>query len=137
VQLVLDTNIVVSALIWGGTPYRLLQAATSGDIALFTSPVLLQELRDVLAREHLAARLRQKRASVEQAIGWYGELALCVTPLATPRVVLRDADDDHVIACAITAQVDAIVSGDNDLLSLTQYQGIAMLTPVQAIARIK
>ena len=53
---VLDTNVVVSAVIWGGMPYRLLQAATDGDLELYTSPALLAELRSVLAREHLASR---------------------------------------------------------------------------------
>lgn len=56
-RVVLDTNVVVSALVWGGTSYKLLQAATAGDIELYTSPALLAELREVLAREHLASRL--------------------------------------------------------------------------------
>jgi predicted RNA binding protein YcfA (HicA-like mRNA interferase family) len=50
----LDTNVVVSALVWGGTSYKLLRSATAGDIELVTSPVLLAELRRVLAREPLA-----------------------------------------------------------------------------------
>lgn len=91
-RLVLDTNVIVSALIWGGTPYKLLQAATDGDIELFTSPVLLAELRGVLAREHLASRLVKQRSSVEQAIGFYGELAISVSPLTAPRAVPRDVN---------------------------------------------
>ena len=46
---VLDTNVVVSVLIWGGTPFKLLQAAIDTDIALYTSPALLAGLREVLA----------------------------------------------------------------------------------------
>jgi putative PIN family toxin of toxin-antitoxin system len=58
-QAVLDTNVVVSALIWGGTPFKLLQAATDGYLTLYTSPALLAELREVLTRDHLARRLTQ------------------------------------------------------------------------------
>ena len=54
-------------------------------------------------------------------------LALCVPP----HVVLVDVDDDHVIACAMVARADAIVSGDRDLLDLTEHQGIAILTAAQ------
>jgi len=54
---VLDTNVVVSALIWGGIPFALLEAATEGRIDLITSPVLLAELAEVLNRPHLSARL--------------------------------------------------------------------------------
>lgn len=49
-QAVLDTNIVVSALLWGGTPFKLFELATEGNLTLYTSPALLAELRDVLSR---------------------------------------------------------------------------------------
>ncbi len=83
-RLVLDTNVVVSALIWGGTPLELIGAATAGEIEIYTSPVLLAELRAVLAREHLSSRLEKQRSSAEQAIALYGELAVSVSPLVTP-----------------------------------------------------
>ena len=82
-RLVLDTNVVVSALVWGGVPYRLIEAAAAGDVELVTSPALLAELRDVLGRQHLASRLAQQRSSVEQAIGLYAELAISVSPLVS------------------------------------------------------
>lgn len=139
-RVVLDTNVVVSGLIWGGKPYQLLQAATDGDITLYTSPVLLDELREVLAREHLASRLAKKASpsSVELAVGSYGELAVVVSPLATPKAS-RDPDDDEVLACALAAQADLIVSGDGDLLTLGSFQGIAIVTvtAAQATARIE
>jgi len=135
-KLVLDTNVVVSALLWGGQPYQFIRIATEGNIELFTSEPLLIELRDVLARPHLAQRLTRYRATVEQAIAQYGELTQCVRPLATPRVVSRDADDDHVIAAAVAAQADLIVSGDSHLLSLGSHQGIAIVTVNQALERI-
>ena len=136
-RLVLDTNVVVSALIWGGTPYKLLQAATDGDIELVTSPVLLAELHGVLAREHLTSRLVRQRSSVEQAIGFYGELAISVSPLTTPRAVPRDADDDHVVAAARAGKADLIVSGDKDLLSLGSFEGTAVVAPAEALQRIQ
>ena len=135
-RLVLDTNVVVSALVFGGTPLQLLQAAVTGDVLLFTSPALLAELREVLARPHLAVPLARKQSSVERAIAKYGELALRVSPTSTPPVVERDPDDDHVIACALAARADAIVSGDRHLLDLGQHQGIIILTASDALKRL-
>jgi len=136
VRVVLDTNVVVSALVWGGTPFQLLQAATDGDIDLYTSPPLLAELRTVLAREHLASRLARQRSSIEQALALYSELVISVSPLATPRTVPRDADDDHVIAAALAARADLIVSGDHDLLELQQVEGVPIVDPATALVRV-
>ena len=136
-RLVLDTNVVVSALIWGGVPYKLIEAAAAGDIELLTSPALLAELRDVLGRQHLASRLAAQRSSVEQAIGFYGELAISVSPLSTPRVVPGDADDDHVIAAAVAGDAEIIVSRDRDLLSLGSHQGIGIVNAAQAVRRVE
>jgi putative PIN family toxin of toxin-antitoxin system len=136
VRVVLDTNVVVSALIWGGVPYRLLQAATAGDITLFASAVLIDELRDTLSRPHLASRLVQQQSSVEQALGFYDQLIAQVVPRAI-EPTSRDPDDDHVIACALAAKAQLIVSGDRDLLVLENVREIAIVTPAQAIARIE
>lgn len=135
-RFVLDTNIIVSALIWGGVPYQLLQAAVAGEIVLFTSPALLGALRGVLYRAHLASRLAQQRSSVDEALRRYGELAVEVVPLATPRIVPRDPDDDHVIACAVAAHAHLIVSGDRHLLDLEAVDHIAIVTAGQALALI-
>ena len=135
-RIVLDTNVVVSALIWGGTPYRLVQAAADGDIELCTSPALLIELRDVLGRAHLASRLAQQRSSIEQALGFYGELAISVSPLTTLRVVPGDADDDHVIAAALAARAELVVSGDRHLLSMGSHEGMPIVNVAEALVRI-
>jgi putative PIN family toxin of toxin-antitoxin system len=74
-KLVLDTNVVISALIWGGLPYRIIGAATEGDIALFTSDALLAELHDVLVRPHLAERLSGGHVEIGQLVTQYSELA--------------------------------------------------------------
>jgi uncharacterized protein len=136
VRVVLDTNVVVSALVWGGAPYKLIEAAAAGDIELVTSPALLTELRDVLGREHLASRLAAQRSSVEQAIEFYAELAISVSPLSTPRVVPGDIDDDHVIAAAVAGSAEIVVSGDRHLLSVGIHQDISIAAPAEALRRL-
>lgn len=135
-RVVLDTNAVVSALIWGGVPDELLRAATEGVIDLYTSPVLLIELREVLNRKHLTSRLISLRSSVEEAIGLYGELTILVSPLDTPRAVPDDADDDQVIAVAMAANAELLVSGDKHLLSMGSYESISIVNPAAAKARL-
>jgi putative PIN family toxin of toxin-antitoxin system len=132
-QAVLDTNIVVSALIWGGTPFKLLEMATEGHLTLYTSPTLITELREVLTRDHLARRLVEQQTAIEDAICLYEEMCIAVTPLSTPRAVPNDIDDDHVIACALAAGVKLIVSGDSDLLVLHPWRGIQIHNAAEAV----
>lgn len=128
VRLVLDTNTVISGLLWGGPPRKLIDLALADEVALFTSRHLLDEAADVLARPKLARRLAQIGATPADLMEAYRQLAteIAAPPLGTP--VCDDPDDDHVLACALAAQATVIVSGDDDLLRLGSYSGIT-ITP--------
>jgi len=136
VRIVLDTNVVISALLSDGTPYRLIQAAVDGTLMLCTSPALLGELSKVLAREHLASRLERQSSSVEEALTLYAGLTVSVAPKAIPAVVPADPDDDQVAAAAVAAKADLIVSGDRHLLDLGIHRTIRIVAPAQALAQI-
>ncbi len=133
VRAVLDTNVVVSALIWGGRPFSLMQAATEGRLQLYTSPALIEELLDVLTREHLAPKLESRRSSIEKAVMLYSGLAAMVVPMALPPAVIDDPDDDYVIATAMSARADLIVTGDRHLLTLGNYSTIQIVSTADAL----
>ena len=131
-RLVLDTNIVVSGLIWGGMPRRLLDLGRDGQAMLFTSGVLLDELANVLTRDKFEAMLATQGITPTFLMQRYGMLARLVTPQTIERTV-RDADDDAVIATALAAQAAGIVTGDSDLLALHPYKAIQILNPADAV----
>jgi putative PIN family toxin of toxin-antitoxin system len=136
VRLVLDTNIALSGLLWGGVPGQLIDAAERQRVELASSTALLAELQGVLSRPKFAAQFAKRGLTTADVFDGYAALVVNVSPLSTPRVVERDPDDNHVIACAVAAKADAIVSGDRHLLDLRQHQGIAILTAAEAIKRI-
>jgi putative PIN family toxin of toxin-antitoxin system len=136
VRAVLDTNVVASALLWGGTPERLIEAAGGGALELFTSEALLAELAGILGRAKFAASLRRKNLSAAEIVARYRELAETVDVAPLEEAALRDPDDAAVLACAVAARADAIVSGDDDLHALGEYRGIPVLSPAQALRRI-
>ena len=132
-RLVLDTNVVVSGLIWGGPPRQLLDLARKGRVALFSSGVLLDELASLLERDKFAAFLASRDVTPAFLMRRYGMLATPVNPTRVTRTVPGDADDDHVIGAALGARADAIATGDRHLLELDPYRGIRILAPAAVL----
>ncbi len=135
-RVVLDTNVVSSALLWGGTPERLIELAGEGSLELFTSEALLAELAGILGRSKFAQKLRQKNLSAAEIVARYREIAETVEAAPIEEAALRDPDDAHVLACALAARAEAIVSGDADLHALGSYRGIPVLSPAECLKRI-
>ena len=132
-RLVVDTNVLVSAFLWQGTPGRLIEAAGEKQARLLTSRVLLDELAATLAKKKLAKYVAATGLTAEQMLAGYKRLATTVTARQLDARVSRDADDDAVLACALAARADLVVSGDDDLLVLGSFKGIAIVTPAQAL----
>ncbi len=120
-----DTNVLISAILFGGLPRRLLLRAIEGEIELVISPVLLDELEELLAEKFRfgPAAARAARAELEG-------LAEVVEPIEVPRVC-RDPDDDEVLAAAVIGEAAFIVTGDEDLLVLKTHGEIRILTPAE------
>jgi putative PIN family toxin of toxin-antitoxin system len=119
--------------LWRAAPRQVLDAARDKRITVHTSSVLLDELAEVLSRPHLASVIAANRTSPEFLMQRYAMLAQLVIPAQTARVVPDDIDDDAVIACALAAQADLIVSGDAHLLNLKHYQGMRIIDAAEAM----
>lgn len=121
-RVLLDTNVLVSAMLFGGLPQDLVERAFRGEFELVTSDALLDELEGVL-------RDRFERPSV-LARALRDELASAADvrrPADLPRVT-RDPADEMVLAAALDGRADRIVTGDKDLLVLGAYGEIAIQT---------
>lgn len=132
IRVVADTNIFISALMFGGLPETFLDFAFVNSFQLVTSPVLLDELDE---------KLREKfEVSGEDAIQIRTQLercALVVTPGFVLEVVKEDPDDDRVLECAVAGEADYLVSGDRHLLRLGSYEGTPIVTVRQFMDAIE
>jgi putative PIN family toxin of toxin-antitoxin system len=109
-RFVTDTNVAISALLWGGRPRELLRLAFDpAKLQLFSSPLLLDELQRVLAYPKLQPRIAAIGSSHDALSFHYRSIISVVEPTFIPQRVERDPDDNHVIAAAIAAKADAIV----------------------------
>ncbi len=121
-RVVLDPNVLISALLFGGVPEQPLRRGLDGSFDMASSETLLDELEDKLRDRFRFGRARARlvREELEAAV----DLAV---PEEVPAVA-RDADDDHVLAAAVAGSEDVIVTGDKDLLVLERHAGVRIMT---------
>lgn len=125
-RLVLDTNVVASALLWGGVPRLLLQAAREQKLRIFTAGEMLAELTGILGRRKFKQKIAASMLTVDELVDGSIALAALVRPLPTPRIA-PDPDDDVVIGTALAAKADLLVTGDKPLLSVDGSQGLRIV----------
>jgi uncharacterized protein len=131
VIVVLDTNVWVSALQFGGTPGAALeQALTEDQIAI--SDLIESEVSRVLVR-----KFGQEPNGLQTLLGELLQTAIWVETCGAVAGACRDADDDAILETAVAAGAELLVAGDKDLLSLGSFQGIAIITPAEYVRRAK
>lgn len=124
-RIVLDTNVLVSGIFFGGTPGEILQAWRNGEVQFVLSPEILDEYQQV--GEELAARY--EGADLRPFLDLLVVHAEMVVGMPLPEPVCDDPEDDKFVACAVAANVSYIVSGDKHLLRVSGYQGIEIVRP--------
>jgi uncharacterized protein len=129
---VLDSSVLVSGFLTeGGTTAALLSRYRQGAFASCSSPWIIEETERALLRPRNINRYRYRPEDVRQFLdGLAGSAQIFPISPEVPAVT-RDPSDDQVIACAVAAQADYLVTGDDDMLVLTEYRGIRIVTPRQ------
>lgn len=123
-RVVLDTNVLVSALLFGGPPGVVLRSALDRALVLVTSPTLLHELERILI-----SKFDYPQAIATLIITELRAMSECTEPDLRLHIIRQDPSDNRVLECATNAQADAIVSGDHHLLDLHSFRSIPILSP--------
>lgn len=126
-NVVFDTNILISAIGWQGSPFRCLELARNGIISAATCDELLQELRRILQ-----SKLYFSDEQITNSIADLLTFLSLVKISHTIQEIASDPTDNIVLECAVTAQATHIITGDSrHLLPLKQYQGIRIMTAAE------
>jgi len=125
VNLILDTNVLVSGIFFSGPPYRILQAWRDDTISLVTSPEILDEYARVLGE----LGSKHPEISIPPIVDFLTLHTRIFIAPPLPVSVCADPDDDMFLACAIASNTNLIVSGDKHLLACDGHEGIRVLKP--------
>lgn len=122
---VFDTNVLLAAIITEGICSKLLRRARMGEFSLITCPFIMKELVRILLKKFRLPHdeLDLTMEPVSEAISQVIEHNIKI------KGICRDADDNNIIACAMAAKADYLVTGDSDLLEIKNYQGVKIVTP--------
>jgi len=126
-RVVIDTNVLVSGIVFKGNPRQVLQTVISRRIQAVSSRPLLAELAEVLGK-----KLKFSSPKIKQITDRLAELLEIVQPRKSIQVC-RDPDDNRVLEAAFAGDCDYLITGDKDLLVLKKYRSIRILTPSEFI----
>ena len=130
-KVVLDTNILVSGIFWGGAPSRILELWAKERIEVVVSPLILEEYERVLTEME-----RKKPTDLSEDLnGFILRHSILIHPEGAFRLC-RHPDDDKFLHCAVSAGAKILVSGDKDLLVLKRVSETDILTPKAFLRRI-
>jgi len=124
-RIVLDTNVLISGILFGGKPRRVLDLVISGSLGCTLSIAILDELRDVLERPKFGFPADVCLHLTEELHG----VCDIITPSVRIDAIRSDPDDNRILECAVEAHAHYIVSGDPHLLDLGKFEKIGILSP--------
>lgn len=128
-RIVVDTNVIVSALVFGGVPRRVLELAQTGRCELFYSEAIQVEVRRVLGE-----KFAWNEAKLDEVLPVLWSMGRLVVPRSKVDAVWDDPDDNRILECALSAKASFVVSGDRHLLRLRIYKSISIVSPREFIA---
>lgn len=129
-KIVLDTNVLISALVFpGGKPDKILDRVRQGEMELVLSPFILSEFGRVL-RDKFGFSKREADDSIHAV----RVMARLITPNEQISVIAAKEDDNRILECAVAAQADFLVTGDKQhLLPLGTYRGVQIVAPARLL----
>lgn len=132
-KVVCDTNVLISGLLFGGHADAILRQVSAGWVCGYVSTYILVELEAVLGRPKFGLAPEQVTSLLELV----QDAFLLVSVVEQVQVIKEDPSDNAILAAALAAGVDVIISGDKHLLSLKTYRGVRIVSPAEFVGEME
>ena len=131
-KIVIDTNIFVSSFFWGGYPREVFERVINGLDELFITDEIIIEIKSVMNSNKFSA----DRSKIEDYVRIIEKYSTKIISKKISASISRDVDDDNILQCGLDGNVDFIITGDNDLLVLKDYENIRIMKPREYIEKL-
>ena len=132
IRVVLDTNVYISAILFGGKPEKIRNLAKGGEIELLISEFIIAEIAEILRK-----KFRWENWKISETISEIREITTLIIPSLKISVVTKDLLDNRILECAVEGKAQYIVTGDKQhLLPLKEYKGIKILSPTEFLEEL-
>ena len=132
---VLDTNVFISALLsTKGSPSKIIDRWEADEFDIAISKPMLDELERALGYERVKKYFKGPQERISALLKRLKTVGIFVDPQIELQVIEDDLDDNRVLECALVANAACIITGDEHLLTLEEYQGIQVIPPAGFIA---
>ena len=136
-KIVIDTNVAISGLLWGGAPNQILRLCRNGVIRILECDETLDEVKRVIQYDKFADRISGLGTTAIEVFAYFMNLVTYVpSPKIIPDVIKQDPFDNIFLGLASEKSASLIVSGDNHLLDYESYKGIQIATPSEGVSVI-
>jgi len=132
-KIVVDTNVLISSTFWYGSSFRVIEKVENKEVELILSKEILKEFINVLNYEEIQQKIKNKNLEMKRTVEKIVSISTIVDPKQKFNIIKDDIEDNKIIECAIEGQANYIITQDNHLLKLKEFNGIKIITPKEFI----
>lgn len=127
-KITVDTNVLISSTFWNGNSNNIIELVENNKIELILSEEIIEEFIKVLNYKEIQGKIKDKNLEMKRSV----EKIVSISKIVIPKLkinISEDPDDNKILECAVEGEADYVISQDNHLLKLKEYNGIKILTP--------
>jgi uncharacterized protein len=136
-QVIIDTNILISAFLWGGVPNLVLTQCLTLNIQILRTDATFDEFVETLNKPKFDKQLAKRELTRDAIIDRWRQLSTSVSPADVPQDVIADLKDVIILAAAAGGDADAVITGDDHLLRLITFGNAQILTAAQFLELVQ
>jgi len=128
-RITLDTNVLISGTFWTGDSFRILDMIDNKELDNISSREIIEEYNETIKSDEIVDKVDNKKLIMTKVVHNVIKNSEIVEPTAKLDVIKDDPDDNRVLECAKEGKVSHVITNDNHLLKLKEFEGIKIVTP--------